>query len=54
MNCRLTKIFMKSRLLKIKEGIHNKSWYPEWDDKERLAAQCALNNALDILDEYEY
>ena len=34
MNGRLTKIFMKSRLLRIKEGIHNKSWYPEWDDKE--------------------
>ena len=54
MNGRLTKIFMASRLLKIKEGIHNKSWYPEWNDKERWAAQCALNNALDILDEYEY
>ena len=53
MNGRLTKIFMKSRLLKIKEGIHNKSWYPEWNDKERWAAQLALNNALDILDEYE-
>ena len=45
---------MASRLLKIKEGIHNKSWYPEWNDKVRGAAQLALNNALDILDEYEY
>ena len=54
MNGRLTKIFMKSRLLRIKEGIQNKSWYPEWNDKERWAAQLALNNALDILDEYEY
>ena len=54
MNGRLTKIFMASRLLRIKEGIHNKSWYPEWSDKEIWAAQLALNNALDILDEYEY
>ena len=54
MNGRLTKIFMKSRVLKIKDGIHNKSRYPEWNDKERWAAQLALNNALDILDEYEY
>ena len=45
---------MASRHLRIKEGIHNKSWYPEWDDKERWEAQLALNNALDILDEYEY
>ena len=54
MNGRLTKIFMKSRLLRIKEGIHNKSWYPEWNDKERWAAQQALNCALDVLQEYEY
>ena len=54
MNGRLTKIFMKSRLLRIKEGIQNKSLYPEGNDKERWAAQLALNNALDILDEYEY
>ena len=54
MNGRLTKIIMNSRLLRIKEGIHSKSWYPEWNDKERWAAQLALNNALDILAEYEY
>ena len=28
--------------------------YREWDDKERWAAQLALNNALDILEEYHY
>ena len=45
---------MASRLLKIKEGIHNKTWYPEWDARQRGAAQRILNNALDVLDEYDY
>ena len=45
---------MESRLLKIKHGIDSHIWYPEWDDKERWAAQQALNNALDVLQEYEY
>ena len=53
-NGRLKKIDMKSRLLKIKSGIHNVSWYPAWDKKERDAAQQALNAALEILDEYNY
>ena len=53
MNGRLKKIDMESRLLRIKEGITN-DWYPNWDAKERWAAQQALNNALDVLDEYNY
>jgi len=54
MNGRLKKVDMESRLLTIKQGIDNKVWYPEWDDKERWAAQRVLNNALDILDEFDY
>tara|TARA_B100000579_G_scaffold171699_1_gene139931 strand:- start:717 stop:881 length:165 start_codon:yes stop_codon:yes gene_type:complete len=54
MNGRLKKVDMESRLLKIKKGIDDKIWYPEWDNKERWAAQQALNNALDILHEYAY
>ena len=54
MNGRLSKPYMKARLLKIKEGIHSKMWYPDWDDKERWAAQQALNNALDILEAVSY
>ena len=54
MNGRLKKVDMKSRLLNIKKGIDNETWYPNWDSKERLAAQQALNNALDVLDEYDY
>ena len=52
MNGRIDKVHMTSRLMKIKKGIAEKHWYPEWDDKERWAAQQALNAALDILDEY--
>ena len=51
---RLKKIDMKARLMQIKKGIDEKAWYPEWDDKERWAAQRALNNALDVLEEYDY
>lgn len=54
MNGRLTKVDMTSRLLKIKSGIANKNWHRDWDEKERNAAQQALNDALDILDEYHY
>tara|TARA_B100001109_G_scaffold143977_1_gene117172 strand:+ start:119 stop:343 length:225 start_codon:yes stop_codon:yes gene_type:complete len=54
MNGRLKKVDMKARLMGIKKGIDDKVWYPEWDSKERWAAQRALNNALDVLDEYDY
>ena len=39
MNGRLKKIDMQSRLNKIKKGIDDKSWYPDWNSKERWAAQ---------------
>ena len=54
MNGRLKKIDMTARLMQIKKGIDDKVWYPKWDSKERCAAQQALNNALDVLDEYDY
>ena len=54
MNGRLKKIDMEARLLHIKKGIDNKTWYPDWNSKERWAAQQALNNALEVLDEYDY
>ena len=54
MNGRLKKIDMTARLLKLKRDIDNRAWYPNWDNKERWAAQQALNNALDVLDEYDY
>ena len=54
MNGRLKKVDMESRLLRLKNNIDSKSWYPNWNSKERWAAQQALNNALDILDEFDY
>ncbi len=54
MNGRLKKVDMESRLLKIKKGIDDHTWYPMWTPQERWAAQQALNNALDILDEFDY
>ena len=54
MNGRLKKTDMESRLLNIKKGIDNHTWYPMWTPKERWAAQQALNNALDVLDEFDY
>ena len=54
MNGRLKKVDIESRLLDIKKGIDNHTWYPMWTPKERWAAQQALNNALDILDEFDY
>ncbi len=54
MNGRLKKIDMESRLLKIKRGIADKHWYPNWNKQQREAAQQALNNALEVLEEYDY
>ena len=54
MNGRLKKVDMTARILNIKRDIDKRSWYPKWDGKERWAAQQALNNVLDILDEYHY
>ena len=54
MNGRVKKVDMEARLLRIKKGIDDRAWYPDWTDKERWAAQQALNNALDILHEYDY
>ncbi len=52
MNGRVNKVAMTARILRIKQGIDAKQWYPTWSDKERWAAQQALNNTLEILDEY--
>ena len=54
MNGRLKKVDMTARIMKMKTGIADKHWYPDWNDKERWAAQQALNNVLDVLDEYYY
>ena len=52
MNGRLDKVSMESRVVKMKPGLYNKSWYPEWDARQRGAADRILTNVLEILDEY--
>ena len=52
MNGRLDKISMLARVMRIKDGIHRRQWYPHWNEDQRIAAQMALNNVLDVLDEY--
>ena len=42
MNGRLKKIDMTARLESIKKGLDEHSWYPEWDDRQRGAAQRIL------------
>ena len=54
MNGRLKKIDMTARLDQMKAGLASKSWYPEWDDRQRGAAQRILTNALEVLEEYDY
>ena len=54
MNGRLNKVVMTGKIMRMKTGLYEKTWYPEWDDKERWAAQQALNCALEVLQEYEY
>ena len=52
MNGRVYKVAMLSKVMRIKDGIHRHQWYPHWQENERVAAQLALNNVLDVLDEY--
>ena len=52
MNGRLKKIDMTARLEQIKKGLEEQSWYPEWDARQRGAADRILTNVLEILDEY--
>ncbi len=52
MNGRIDKVHMTAYIMKMKTCLDDKSWYPEWDDKQRAAAQRILINVLERLDEY--
>tara|TARA_Y200000002_G_scaffold342061_1_gene313702 strand:+ start:1423 stop:1593 length:171 start_codon:yes stop_codon:yes gene_type:complete len=52
-NGRVDKVSMVAHIMKMKTGLDN-HWYPEWDDKQRGAAQRILLNVLEHLDEYSY
>ena len=52
MNGRLDKVAMTARIMRMKNGLHDHTWYPEWDDRQRGAAQLILLTVLEVLDEY--
>ena len=39
MNGRLNKVAMTAKIMRMKTGLYDKSWYPEWDDRQRGAAK---------------
>ena len=52
MNGRVNKVDMVAYINRMKTGLYEKHWYPEWDDRLRGAAQTILTNVLERLDEY--
>ena len=52
MNGRLDKIEMTAKVMRMKNGVDSKAWYPEWDARQRGAASRILTNVLEQLDEY--
>ena len=52
MNGRLNKVVMIAKIMRMKSGLYDKTWYPEWDDRQRGAANRILMNVLEVLDEY--
>jgi len=50
-NGRMNKVQMTAHIMKMKTGLSN-GWYPEWDERQRGAAQKILLNVLEHLDEY--
>ena len=52
MNGRLNKVAMTAKIMKIKKGLYEHIWYPEWDERQRGAANKILTNVLEVLDEY--
>ena len=52
MNGRLNKVVMPGKIMRMKTGLYENTWYPEWDDRQRGAANRILTNVLEVLDEY--
>jgi len=50
-NGRINKVQMTAQIMKMKTGL-DRGWYPEWDARQRGAAQKILINVLEHLDEY--
>ena len=45
---------MTAKIMRMKNGLYEKSWYPEWDDRQRGAANRILTNVLEVLDAVSY
>lgn len=50
----LTKIDIQSRVLRMKDLLYNGTYGREWSIQQKEAADKALSDVLDILDEYRY
>ena len=49
MNGRLDKVAMTARIMRMKTGLYEKTWYPEWDDRQRGSANRILTNVLEAV-----
>ena len=52
MNGRLNKVAVTAKIMRMKSRLYDKTWYPEWDERQRGAANRILTNVLEFLDEY--
>ena len=50
----LTKIDILSRVLRLKNLLHDSSYGSDWDTKQKEAVDRALSDIINILDEYRY
>jgi len=48
----LNKVDILSRVLRLKQSLHDKTEYHNWNNQERNAADQMLNRVLDMLNEY--
>lgn len=48
----LSKVDILSRILRLKQRLHDRVDYPDWNKQQREAADQMLNHMLDILNEY--
>ena len=46
MNGRLNKVVMTAKIMRMKTGLYEKTWYPEWDDLQRNVTHHQKKNLL--------
>jgi len=50
----MKKIDIYSRVLKLKMGLSQGTYKPDWDSYAKLKANAVLNDILDIINEYSH